>query len=401
MGLSSPSISYLSAYFMAVVDPMIKRHGMGKVYADYKNRMLRKSGRTNPARDVLRYSFEVMPKLDSQMNFCRFLIELEVDRLWFPEIHRAHGSTVKDMPVDEMGRPILNSNYLDVSPEKILLSDKRYLIDKLIIEGVPNVRIAAYCKDTLQIKGIRDQDVMAYKKFFFHLKAKTLEDKLNILVLEKESLQNSMRMLSQGNPSVEGLMPQDAGSKIATIKQNERRIADLEENIHSLNIQHADITHKQAVLEINDYEAMFADVLRRGSRRFQELDRAHDRDVVDPLLKTAKIMELAYERIVKIREFGNQGGDHGSQNVFADLYRRRIDEILDEQKESANRALMAEGDLPLGVDFNINEVGGVDKLGVNFSILDPAGEEGADIEPTTPKTTNSKKTPQNTKGTTK
>lgn len=366
LGLSSPHTQYLSAYYLTVIDPLVKKHNLAPLYADYKNKLLRKGGRTTFSKSLLNYRLDVQPNLDMQADFCRFVKEVEVDRLWIPEIYRAHKNSTKNMPVDATGKQILDSTGFGVAPEKIILSPKRYLIDKLILENVPNSRIAKYCVETLEMKGIKDHDIHVYKRYFFNVQAQSIEEKIEALELERESLQNVIKSkgIRQGTDVNDG-EDDSIGNRIATIRQNEQRISDLDDNIKTLNRIHSEFTHKQAVVETTDHESMFMDMMVRASRRFQQLDQASDRDVVDPLLKTAKIMELAYNRLIEIKANAANTTDRSSQGVMMELYKRRLDEIANEQLERANTALVDAGDDPIGT-FNVNEIMGVDKLGMSY-----------------------------------
>lgn len=367
LGLSSPHVAHITAYYLAVVDPMVKKYNLAPLYADYKNKLLRKNSRYIFNKSILNYNLDVRPTLDMQANFCLFIKEFEVDRLWVSEIYRAHKNSAKDMPVDSLGKVILDTKSFGVTPEKIIMSPKRYMVDKMILEGVTNSRIAKYASENLGLKSLKDTDIHVYRRYFFNIQAQSIEEKLDALNLERESLKVAIKQMSARNPEDVDGESGDIGNKIATIKQNEQRIIDLDDNIRTLNMMHSEYAHKQAVVELEDYKSMFSDVMKRASRRFQQLDQATDRDVVDPLLKTAKIMEMAYEKITKMEETVNSNSqtDHGSSAAVAELCHRRLEDIVQEEKERASKALSDDGDDPFG-QFDVNEVMGINKLGVSF-----------------------------------
>ena len=110
---------------------------------------------------------------------------------------------------------------------------------------------------------------------------------------------------------------------------------------------------------------MFADVVGRAYKRFTQLDREKDRDVVDPLFKTARMMSFAHDKVESIKAMsgkGNGGGDKHSQSVLLQLYSQRIDEIVDEQKQ---RVASITGDSDYG-NVNFDDIEGIGELGLAY-----------------------------------
>ena len=191
LGLSAPHEPQLIAYYLAVIDPVIKQFGVSALYADYKSKLLSKNVRGDFAKNILNYRLNIGEDFDMQVKFCKFIKELEIDELWMKEIYRFHGSA-DNLPVDETGKRSLEASSTYKRIDKILLHPKRYLVDKFILENVPDSRIAQYCREHLKMT-VNHFDITAYKKSFFNIKTLSIEEKIKTLEYEKNSLESLLK----------------------------------------------------------------------------------------------------------------------------------------------------------------------------------------------------------------
>lgn len=360
-GLSAPHEPTLIKYYLEIIDPIIKHFGLSDIYASYKSKLLSKNQRCSYSKAILNYKFEMGEALDTQTKFCEFIRYLEVDSLWVSEIFRCHGK-VSNMPVDEMGKRILDVSTPYANIERILTCEKRYAVDKLILEGLNDTRIAEYCRSTLKIPRVFDYDVRVYKKFFFNIQSQSIEDKIKLLESEKVSLTALLESLNTPSADEEfGIV-----EKGIVRRQAERRIEELEESIKTLNMMFTDAAHKVACLEVNDFESMFTDVTLRAYTRFKNLDQYADREVIDGLMKITKIMINAHDKVEVIKNNNNAAADKHSQAVILELYKKRANEIDQEQVERANKELAKYGDEPMDPNIDLNEIGGIEEIGVNI-----------------------------------
>lgn len=364
LGLSAPHEKPLTIYYLAVIDPIIKHFGLSAIYADYKNRLIRgNSKRGEYSKNILNYRLTLSEDLDGQVKFCKMINFLEIDEMWCYEIVRFHGSAV-NLPVDENGQRILKtttSTRGDKSIEKILTFEKRYLIDRFLLENVPFERISKYCRENLKLN-VYDTDIKLYRSMFFNIQTQTIEEKIRSLEAEKNSLTT---LLSDIDNSVGEYADISMGEKITLMDQTNKRIEELADNIKGLNMLYTDAAVRVAEANERSFEDMFADVVGRAYKRFTQLDGYKDRDVVDPLFKTARMMSFAHDKVESIKAISGKGSgnaDKHSQSVLLQLYSQRIDEIIDEQKQRVSNET---GDETYG-NVSFDDIDGIDELGISF-----------------------------------
>jgi hypothetical protein len=364
LGLSAPHEPNLTAYYLAVMDPIIKQYGLGAVYADYKNKLLKKNARCDFAKDILNYRLDLDGDLDGQVKFCKFAKTVEIDDLWMKELYNFYGAADR-FPLDEVGNKILDITTPNKNAEKILIQPKRYLIDKMILENVADSRIAKYCREQFKLP-INDYDIKAYKVSFFNIKNQGIEDKIKALEIERNSLESLLQDIENGSVDM------DLGERMLIQKQTEQRKSELDDNIKMLNAVFSDLAFKQANANIENCEQMFLDVVTRAYTRFVKLDRENDRDVVDPLFKVARMMSFAHDKVESIRDVSKGKGntDVHSQSELLELYKKRVDEVFDEQAKRANEELQAVGNDIIERDIDPNNIAGIEELGVSFEITE-------------------------------
>jgi hypothetical protein len=365
LGLSAPHEPNLIAYYLTVIDPIIKKHGLSQLYADYKNKLLRKNKRGDFAKEILNYRLNLGDDLDGQVKFCKMVKELDVDSIWITEIYRFHG-TADRMPVDTDGTRILDAQSPKKSIDKILVHPKRYLIDKMLLENVPDSRISRYCREELKLL-VNDYDIAGYKRAFFNIKTVSIEDRIKLLETEKNSLQSLLNDLD----TLDAYADMDIGEKMLIQKQTEQRMVELDDNIKTLNMMYSDFAFKQATQDSEDFEGMFTDVTCSLYNRFKALDQFKDRDVVDPIFKVTRMMIFAHDKLEQIKATGNSktlSGDKHSQSVIMELYKKRVDDVMDEQVKRANAALKEAGIEPIDDNVDPNEIMGIEELGTNIDI---------------------------------
>lgn len=360
MGLSSSHEQHLVAYYLTIIDPVIKHCGLSYLYADYKSKLMSKVKTNGYTKDVMNYRLHLDGDLDGQVKFSKFIKVLELEDLWIGEIYRYHGSAAA-MPTDEQGNRILNSTTSYRNHDKILLSDKRYLIDKLILENVPDNRIAKMCKEQLKL-GVNDYDIASYKRVFFNVKTQSIEDKIKSIEGEKNSLELLLKDLNNDSMEFSDLT---MGDKTTLVMRTEQRIKELDDNIKTLNSMYSEFACKVAQYNKDDFEGMFADIAISAYVRYKQLDAYTDRDVVDPLIKVVKMMGYAHDKMteIKLTGGGNKSGDIHSKAVTMDLYKQRLEEVNDEVKK---RAAVELGDDSFGVDISADDIDGIEELGLSF-----------------------------------
>lgn len=329
LGLSAPHEKPLVVYYLTVIDPLVKKHGLGSYYADYKRKLLNdKNPKGAYSGYLLKYKLEFDGDYDGQVKFCRFLQELEIESCWISELLKMYGSA-SNIPVDENGERIIKGGLYKRSLDKLLMHPKRYLVDKMILENVSNARIADYVNKNLDGLKLFDYDISYYKSVFFNMRTYDIEEKIRALDVEKNNLTTMLDSLSNDDDM-------ELGEKTLIMHKTKERIAELEDNIKMLNALYSESTIRSMELEKLNLEEMFLDIVQRGYKRFAKLDGYQDRDVVDPLFKVARMMGYAYEKATEVKVSGttkDQGKDNHSQGELMKLYRGRVEEAYKEQQE--------------------------------------------------------------------
>lgn len=366
LGLSSPHEKALTTYYLAVIDPVLKKLKLSYLYSDYKNKLLKaKSKRGDYSKYHLNYRLDLGDDLDGQVKFCKFIKELEVEQMWITEIMKVHGFA-SNLPVDELGNRILSTTAQDRTPaglEKILTCDNRFIIDKLLLENVPTDRIAIYCRDNLKLR-VYSPDIKMYKNMFFNIQAQTVEDKIKSLTAEKNSLNQFLADLEDNRMKDDKFIENlSLGDKKNLIEQTQKRIEDLDVSIRSLNAKYTEDIVKIAAGNQQDFEDMFAEVALKSFQRFKILDEFKDRDIVDVLLKTVKMMGYAYDKVESIKNLKNGSSDVHSKAVLLTLVNERMEDIVNEQKMRAAKELDDEDFGNVAVD----DIDGIDEVTMNIN----------------------------------
>lgn len=367
LGLSAPHEQPLIVYYLAVIDPVIKKNGLSNTYSNYKGKLLNVNGKNKRgayAEGILKFKLEFADDLDGQINFCHMLNELEVEEVWISELLKMYGRA-EFIPVDENGERIIKGGLYKRSIDKLLTHPKRYLVDKMILEKVPSKRIAEYVNKNFEGFRLFDYDISYYKTVFFNMKTYDIEGKIKLLTAEK----NNLNLTLEAIESDEEMM---IGEKTTLINKTRARMEELDDNIKLLNSLYSETTMKSIELERDNFEEMFLDIVNSTYQRFRHLDQFKDRDVVDPLMKTVKMMGYAYDKANEARIGNNPKNnintDTHSQAAMMNLYRARAEEVYQEEKsklEEANK--YGEENLNTG---GVDDIMGVEELNILVDMED-------------------------------
>jgi len=328
LALSSPSYTQLKIYYLSIMDPMVKKYGLSPIYSNYKSLITRvKDSPANndlSGRTFLNFKSDFdQDDTDTLKRFGLFLSEIQVYPCWAGEIINFYG-VATNIPEDKNGERVFpNTTFSRKAIDKIFWYPKRYLIDNLIIEGVSAARIINYIKEKDNFN-LTIEDVNLYKIVFFNMRKTSAEDKLKSIEIEKESLENYLDGI-KSNSAI------SAGEKVLMIKQTEDRINTLTGSIKTLNAIYMDSANHIMKGNIETIKDAFLDISMKSYERFKALDNYNDRDVVDPLMKTVRMMGYAYEKVVEIQNNEKLVGDKDINLSMMDLYRERADSLYNEQ----------------------------------------------------------------------
>lgn len=337
LGLSAPHEKPLIIYYLAVIDPIVKKYKLGPIYADYKRKLTNnKNPRGAYALNILKFRIEeeIINNPTNEVNFCRFINELEIEECWSTEIIRYYGKA-ENVPVDEYGEKIIKSGFYKRSLDKLLMHPKRYLIDKMLLENVPVNRIVDYVNKNFQGIKIFDYDIRYYKEIFFNTRNYDTEGKIKLITAEKNELEVMYN-------SVEADEDIELGEKTVILTKTKERIKELEDNIKTLNGMFSESAMRSLELQRENIPKIFEEIIYAGYKRFENLDQYKDRDVVDPLMKITRMMGYAYEKSEESRKAINSANDmtrdSNKNESMMGLYRSRVEEYYQEQQQSLKEA---------------------------------------------------------------
>ena len=373
LGLSATSEKTLADYYMSVIDPVVRKYSLSKLYQDYKKlatNIITKGKADGAEVETLNYKLEISKNEDLSSKFCMMVKSLDLGKVWTSEIYQAHGSNIENMPTDGDGVRILDITILSAKTvDKVLVSEHRSLIEEMILEGIPDVRIEKYCTSKLKTK-ISAAEISVYRSVFFNMKLNSLEKSIEVLKGEKNALTAVLKDLNRG---VGRFKDEELGVKKVYRDMLQKRINDIQVLLKSFQMAHTDATFQRGAFDLNEAERMFTEIMSKAYDRFNELEKHHDRDVPSVQAQVMRIMSMAYDKAMDAKERMPKGGDKATNMQFGELYKQRLSEIHASNREQANEALRAAGFEPFDDDMNINEIGGVDELGVNYKEED--GEE--------------------------
>lgn len=376
LGLSAPSRPYLIEYYNSQIDPLVKRNKLTKIYSEYKSKINGKLPKNKPRAEytnsVLNFKVDIgEADAITQSNFCKFIKDLGVDSAWIWEITRFYGHT-DNFPTDENGTRILSAGLSSAQLNKVASNKYRYVVEKLLLENLSNHTIAKYCKETLK-QNISERDIAMFKEVFFNTKLNGLDQNIDILEIELQSQTDLLYNIKAGAAPYNAM---SIGDRAAMERQVTQRINELDEILRNLKAAHSDLSYNTKAVATGNFKAMFEDVLSRSYKKFCDYDQANDREIVNSLAKVAKIMQEAHGVIEKLASESTKSDtmdDSGVRHNLAQLQQQRLDEIEDEEKKRANEALRAAGLPELDEELSLDDVGGVDELGMDF--LNEADED--------------------------
>jgi hypothetical protein len=126
----------------------------------------------------------------------------------------------------------------------------------------------------------------------------------------------------------------------------------------ALNALHSDYAHKVALSDANNAEGIFLDVFMKSYVRFTSLDKFTDRDIVDPLFKTVKMLGYAYDKLNEVKSGSKSGDKHMSQTAI-ELVKKRQDEIMAEAVAESNKTLKSLGIEPIDANVDSRNIMGM------------------------------------------
>lgn len=364
MGLSSPAEQGIIAYFNNVIWPAAVRYGVECLYDDYRNKINHMSQFKiyDFSKRILRFRVDLEKKLDLQPRFLGFLYYLGLEPLWSCEVYGYFGTTSK-LPCDSDGDKPFDATYLQVrnSPktiEKIVLSPKRYIVDRMILEDISPKRISEYCKKDLSLN-LSEYEVVLYRKVFFNIRVRTIEEKIKDMEREQKYFDNQFKLYS--NSGSAEYKTTEPGERAAILKSVTQRLEEIKTNLYSLNAKfHRSVENIMADEKMSSKE-MMQNMMVAAYRKFTILDKSDDRDTIKPLFDLTRIVTMLDDKMGKLdMSTGTGGGGMADNFANAELLKLCADTIEEMKVPGGPVADMDE------MGISLDDIGGVDELGVTY-----------------------------------
>ena len=368
IGFSAAREKVLVNYYFAVIKPFIKDFKLAKLYTKYEKDLEKFASVTHNVsnkapigEDILNYRTEVAPNESLATDFCMFCRALGIEKAWSREIVSSYGTHVEMIPTDCEGKRLIPF-YSAANLENVINSDRRNIVEQMIIQGVPDARIVAYLKTTFG-ETLERQDISMYRSVFFNVQTDSIEKNIHTLQIEKANLEN---VLADASKVVGRFTDLSIGERRMYVSQLKKRIAEIEETTKTLRMALTNINFQRSVSSSSEIAEMFLDIMNRGYSRFKDLDDLHDRDIPGLQAQTMKIIMSGYEKFVEAKERGQEKTGDVTMQV-GEMYKQRLEEIEASDKQRANSSIDEDGGEGFDDDINLDNVGGIEELGANYS----------------------------------
>ena len=325
LGLSAPVREQMSIYFDTLMYPKLKAYGLAKYFRNYRNRLAGKDYNDNELTPTTSFDMTFEDNDAAREAFCKFLREIEIEEMWSREVTKYYGG-VQNIPQNSSGERIMKAN-VTRSVEGILIHPRRYVIDKLLLEGVSISRISTYMLDKYDFR-VDSMDLYAYRSYFFNFERKTIEETINQLISEQSSIRNEMEILKSCTDLT-------LGDKASIRKQYQEKLEFLDDTIKALSAKYSDMAYQQGIDDRLSVQEMIEDIAKRGYHRLKHLDRERDRDVVKPLTDVAKMVFTAVDKLSAIEERKTKYADKDKNvvEVLMELYKEAYDRNRQDAEE--------------------------------------------------------------------
>ena len=160
---------------------------------------------------------------------------------------------------------------------------------------------------------------------------------------------------------------EDYGESYIQKVELKKKIDGVKETIMALNALHSDYAHKVALSDANNAEGIFLDVFMKSYMRFVSLDKFTDRDIVDPLFKTVKMLGYAHDKLNEVKSGSKSGDKHMAQTAI-ELIKRRQEEVMAEAVAESNDALKRLGIEPVDPSISSSDIMGMEEMDMNLDV---------------------------------
>lgn len=337
LGLSAPHEGPLERYFFMVIDPLIKKHKLGYLYAAYKDRMMVKKEENKGKKFslVLNFKEEIMKDPETEIRFLRFISELGVIETFGPELLRLYGK-LENVPNDpETGKSFTEhlTRYKEM-PWDVVDSPFRHIIEELLIEGMDNNGIVAHMDTHYNVR-VRPSAIVLYSKIFFSVERFDKTSQLKVMLAERENLFHDIRQIDnwiaesdRGSYKGDKTMPQLMQDR----KSLYSRTQGLDTTIKAMQAQTSEVAVKQTQSLNDGYVEMFQDMMDITYSKFKRLAVMNDRGIVEPLYKLTRMAQNSYEMLVKAKENALKGNTMNQAEMIRMVTERENDNMDDQIK---------------------------------------------------------------------
>lgn len=334
LGLSAPHENALERYYYLVIEPIVKRHKLGFLYAPYKEAIQNKGTKkySNRFSMVINYKKDIMNDPDLEIRFLRLISDLNIIEAFGPDLIRQYGK-LENVPNDpETGKSFVEhlTRYKEM-PWEIVESPYRHIIEELLLEGSDYTGIIAYMDKNYNTR-IRMSSLNLYSKIFFSVDRFDRNNQLKTLLAERENLFHEIRKIDAALGQIDtGTYSGDSG--IPELLQEKKtlysRVTGLDETIKSIQTVMTDIGIGQQRADNSSYAEMFDTMIQTTYSKFQQFSKMNDRGIVEPLYKLTKMMQNNYDMLQKAKADDIKGAGHAQAELIR-MVNQREQEAMEE-----------------------------------------------------------------------
>lgn len=316
LGLSWVEEDDLRMYFKLALYPIIQQFKLDDYYKHYRD--------SRPA-ESLAFHATFQRSEKARENFCLCIIDMEIDFFFSNEILEHYGS--RDHIPHRDGKPII---HIEKVPDftEVLNHPKRHIIEAMLIEGRTPKMISDLLDKSYDIQ-LPARDILMFASAFFKTKRRDLERTIDDLQDEVQKLNESIYVIRNTSENKMSI-----GAKSTAIANIKIKIEQLEGTIKRLMGHHSHSAFNAGLLEYAQIREMFADVMIRSHRRFQDLDGRTEDEVVAPLKAIVDTMAKATDKIMSLDDRIQATTKKDISEEMLEVIMPSLDRVLEEEREA-------------------------------------------------------------------
>lgn len=300
------------SYFEGVLYPLILKYKLKKYYRRYQS-----SFSDEPIRIKETFGTNDIDRT----FFCLLVRETETEQFFQDEIKQVYGANV---PLAPDGNPIFDVKKKSGDVLPVLMHEKRHIVDGMLADGYSPKTISDQLRDKYDME-LPATVISDYAKSFMNFQRKEIETMIEDLTNERDTLERQLEAVKVDT----NLM---VGERVVMIGTLKNQINFINGKLSNMKSAHNSSSFSQGVLEYTHIREMFADVMERTYRRYKQIDRRTEDEVVKPLNTLVGMMSKATEKIVAIDTAMSETSKKSITEEMLEVIVPTLDRIEEEER---------------------------------------------------------------------